>query len=168
MKRPWFVIAAWVAFGEAIAYVSGAYWPIVAAMCAVAAIGTVLYCDHKRIDKKRAIIVMCIAFLFGILRLGIADLHFSRQSKLSLITGRDDPVQYTARVTGIEVKPERTVLRCDELLVYCEEISEGSVKIGNTVCITGQFSTMDTPRNPGEFNYRLYYLSQGITHRCAR
>lgn len=160
------MIAAWVAFGEAIAYVSGAYWPIAAAVCAAAAIGVILLCHHREIDKERAIIVMCIAFLFGMIRLGIADLHYSGQSELSLIADGTDTHQYTACISGIEIKPERTVLRCDELLVYCDSIDEEYIKIGNTVCITGQFNSMDTPRNPGEFNYKLYYLSQGITHRC--
>lgn len=165
MKRPWLCIAACAALGEALAYVSGTSVPIVTAVITVVVTG-MLIISYKQADKKRAVILIGIAFLFGFLRLTAADLYYSRPSRLSDLSNVPDPREYTASVTGIDVRAERTVLRCGELLVYCDDINDDSVRIGNTVCITGEFSTMDIPRNPGEFNYRLYYLSEGITHRC--
>lgn len=165
MKRPWLCIAACAALGEAFAYVSGTSVLIVTAVIAVVMTG-ILFVSHKQTGKKRAVIVIGIAFLFGFLRLTAADLYYSRPSRLAALGNVPGPQEYTASVTGIDVRPERTVLRCGGLLVYCDDISEDSVRIGNTVRITGEFSTMNVPRNPGEFNYRLYYLSEGITHRC--
>ncbi len=40
------------------------------------------------------------------------------------------------------------------------------LRVGSRVTVTGDFSRMERSRNPGGFDYALYYRSKGITHRC--
>ena len=55
--------------------------------------------------------------------------------------------------------PERLAVRMDEL----EKEEEEKLCIGMSVSVTGYLSPIEGARNPGEFDYRLYQLSRGIT-----
>ena len=168
MKRPWLCIAAAMALGEALAFAFGVLvvsW-IAAVILSAAAIFVVFVLYMLMADKRRTVVIIGVAFLFGIFRLTSADHFFSRKTLLNIIADDNEVHSYDAEVTDITVKPEWIVLRCDRLLVYCDDISPNDIRIGNTVSISGKISSMDIPRNPGEYNYRLYYLGIGVTHRC--
>ena len=168
MKRPWLCITAAMALGEVLAYVLGDLklsW--IATAILTPSVVLVVYVLYRFMtDKRRTVLIIGIAFLFGFFRLTATDISFGRKTPLTMIADDNEIHSYDAEVTDITVKPERVVLRCDRLLVYCDSISPDDVKIGNKISITGKFNSMDVPRNPGEFNYRLYYLGNGITHRC--
>lgn len=59
--------------------------------------------------------------------------------------------------------PERLLVRAEELV----PASEDSFSIGMTVAVEGTLKPLEGPRNPGEFDYRSYLLSQGITGQVS-
>ncbi len=166
MKRPWLCIAAAMMLGEAAAYVSGKMWLIMTVVSVTVLIGVVFVIYKKVTDKRRAVIIMCIAFLFGIFRLKAFDCSLSVPAALEELSDTGVQGKYTAAVDSIEIRPERTVIRCGELIVYADPVKENAVLPGNIISVSGKFNSIPVPTNPGKYNFRLYYLSDGITHRC--
>ncbi|MDO4938440.1 MAG: ComEC/Rec2 family competence protein [Lachnospiraceae bacterium] len=164
MKRPWLCIAAGTALGEAAAYLLKGLWPI-AILLPVLIVTGILYLNHKETDKRRAVIVMCIAFLFGILRLKISDAVYLRPSELTAAEASDN-ASLLLTVDDIELKGDRAVITCGQVMVYCDTADLPDLKLGNTINVSGEFSGIEAPRNPGESDFRLYYRSLGITHKC--
>ena len=165
MKRPWLCIAVAIVLGEVGAFSFGVSWWIAAVVIAIAA-ALAVFVLNIGMDKKRILIVMGAAFLFGMLRLGLDDYTYRHVNELNALGEGSVKKEYAAKITDIDVKPERLVIHCDELLVYYEPAEGEKFQIGNTIGITGSFSCMDRPSNPGEFNYYLYYRANHITHRC--
>ena len=164
MKRPWLCIAAWVALGEAAAYILGDLWLIAISLPAILATGGFLII--KQTDKRRALIVMCIAFLFGIFLIKVNDALTLRRTPLTEAASEGTSATLSLTVDDIELKPERAVITCGRVIIYCDYEKCPDIKLGNIIDVSGKFTGTDPARNPGEFNYRLYYRSVGITHTC--
>lgn len=165
MKRPWLCIAVAVALGGIGAFSFESGWWIMAIAFAVA-LAIAVFVLNIGMDKRRVILVMGLAFLFGVFRLGLDGLTYRHLYELNELSRDNVKKEYVAEITDIDVKPERLVLHCDELLVYYTPKAGEDFKIGNAVRIRGKFSPMDKPTNPGEFNYYLYYRANHISHRC--
>lgn len=186
MKRPCICIVAGFALGEVVAYAIMTRDASLAVLMCIAAVILCIFLALESVltdtDKRLPLVLLGIAFLLGGGRL-ILDMrtHSHDKSQDVLCTGNSK--SYEAELTGITVKGERLTLRCGELLVYYtpgrdtaggySDAAPGGqsdisriFSIGNRIRITGDFDVMDRPRNPGEFNYYLYYLADGITHRC--
>ena len=193
MKRDWLWIAAGIALGETGAYLLGSVTKAVIITVIIAALVFVLSKRIKKFDRRRAVIITGVAFLCGFLRMGIDDALYPRIVELNMLSGIENATGdavlanrflsgirgsgtemtendnvYAAKVDKIELREDKTVLTCGQLLVYVsnDDLRDGLPSIGNTIKISGSFAPMDRARNPGGFDYRIYYRSVGITHRC--
>ncbi|HYE81199.1 MAG TPA: DNA internalization-related competence protein ComEC/Rec2 [Clostridia bacterium] len=130
----------------------------------------VMFLNRKnRANFKAALI---LAFFIG----GMLDYHLSSDavSKLTPFDGKsvayecliiDEPadkggyLQYTARILSASHGGkhfnfnEKVFLRIESDTIY---------KFGNKITVEGQCSSITGNRNPGDFDYRLYYESKGI------
>jgi len=143
MKRTWLKIFALVALGEVLAYAAGdRIWLSVMLIC-VAGIFVAV---------KRRLALVLIAFILGMGRMTVENIWLS-----SPLTGNEyivEDIGFTDRYTR---------LTCGRLMVYTEE---GEYGIGNHIKVYGDIEEMEGARNPGEFDYAIYYRSKRITHRC--
>jgi len=210
MKRPCICIVAGIALGEVFAYAISGKDIILAVAVGIALLISCAIISGL-INKRRAALVIGIAFFVGLVRL-LAAAYL-----LQPISGYEG--ETAAVIKDITMKNERLTLRCHtvntsfpgndngipgqnddsfalqdnvhasamvhdsrrlsdintdngllgkhgDILVYYEPTESDSFAVGNTILIQGEFAHMDTPSNPGEFNYRLYYLADNVTGRC--
>jgi len=168
-------MAFMVALGEVLAYaISGLYTRLsmtffimlIIGLIASCIIAVFLCCKYVETDKRRALIVLGIAFLCGVIRMSGDDLTLRHKRELDAICDTNEKVDYEAIITGIEDKGERIVIQCDELLVYVDAVKCPPIRIGNRIRVNAKINSMNGARNPGEYDFRLYYRGMNITHRC--
>lgn len=59
-------------------------------------------------------------------------------------------------------------ITCEDILVYSGDASlGGTLKHGTLLQARGTLRTLEEPSNPGQFNQKLYYKSQGIFYRMT-
>lgn len=59
-------------------------------------------------------------------------------------------------------------ITCEDILVYSGDPSSGgTLKYGTLLQAEGTLRTLEEPSNPGQFNQKLYYKSQGIFYRMT-
>ena len=201
MKRDWLWIAAGIALGEVCAYLLGS----VIAVAVIAGITAILLFVFRKIvsksDRRRMMIITCVAFLSGFLRMGADNLTYRDTKKLDDLSRYPVTQTFETTIDRIEVRETDLVLTCGQILVYAAKNAAGTeaagkaagieatgkaagtgtsgnsaarspevpgcpYEIGNRIRITGTFTRMKEARNPGGFDYRTYYRSLGITHRC--
>lgn len=160
MKRDWLWIATVAALGEALGYLARSYIWIAIVISIIVAFVVILI----RRDVRRGVIILLVAFLIGICRMGIDEVFYPRTEELD--KAQND--SFECIIDDIEVREDMIVLTCGQVLIYEKSYNNNTIKyhIGNKINVRGDFSRPDEARNPGGFNYRLYYRSQGITHRC--
>lgn len=100
------------------------------------------------------------------------------------VEGKIDTLSFSADRLALTLKNCRITYEdqsfsCDRLLISLEEgmtvtdsLSGGSVPVcalqaGNQVRLSGSLSSFQPARNPGNFDWRLYYLSRHISYRVS-
>lgn len=128
---------------------------------------------------KRPLCTICVLFLIAqavrVCLFGQAeDLN---PSPLEQAISVDSAVSLSGRVAGVEEKTQVKAVRLEDcivsvakrsvreenLLVYIRpEQLEETIKIGNTVSVTGEAEPFEEARNPGNFDQRSYYRIQRL------
>lgn len=138
----------------------------------------ILWNDWKKIlrtGRSLWLWLLPVFVLAGVIRAGTVKNAFDKEQGLDL-DGKT--VTAVGRVTAIEKRKDgMRVLQVKDcvldeggteiqrLQVYLpKEQSEQPLSLGNQVRIGGTISSMQAAHNPGEFDYRLYYRSLGITY----
>lgn len=116
--------------------------------------------------------LLLVVFLAGMLDY---TLNFFAGSKLSALDGKaadfecliiDNPVekgdylQYTARCISVVYGEKYYNFREK---VFLRVKAESALEFGNLIALKGECSEISGKRNPGDFDYRLYYRSKGIS-----
>ncbi len=129
----------------------------------------VLINKHKRESLKAALIL--VVFIGGMLNYSIS---LGLSAKLDMFDGRtavyeflilDGPVergkylQYTAESLSVVHEGRSYDFREK---VFLKVKKDKVFRFGDKVIVEGIFSDIAEARNPGDFNYRLYYKSKGI------
>ncbi len=131
----------------------------------------ILYINRRNRTSLKAAIFLAV-FLAGMLNYSLA---FSNGSRLDALDGKtavfecvviDNPVkkgdylQYTAKC--------KSVVSEGKHFNYSEKVflrinAEAAFSFGDRISVTGECTSISGRRNPGDFDYRLYYISKGIS-----
>lgn len=76
---------------------------------------------------------------------------------------------FLSKVRLIEVsKKDKSSMNCEDIVIYVKDMEIcKKLKIGNRLRVAGTLRPFLEPTNPGEFNQKLYYLSEKIYYRMT-
>jgi len=179
IKRPLVYMAGGFVLGEVLTLLSVTFGLAAALFLAAAAF---LAC--VRMEKGRGKTLLFSAFLIcGVWRMSVEMLPEPELIRTAAESGQSVQVRGRVRDIGKKEKTDGTMytltlddsrmngtVKAGRVLVYIREGDFGEVipdelNPGQVVCVEGRISKEEGPRNPGEFDYGMYYRSLGIRAR---
>lgn len=130
--------------------------------------------DNNR-GRRLAFFMMAVGAISGVFRMESEEWIVSREESVIMGAGREQ-VRVSGKILEIRENEYGFRLLLGDCIADIQTAGKGKIrrmyghvdgdpnlKLGMEVCIEGKVELPDPDRNPGEFNYRLYCLSKGVS-----